>query len=273
MLLLLAILIVPSRGRSNAGARSASLFAQSASQALNRDFPDKNVSFLVIDAHTGDILASRWDQPETPIPLGSLLKPFAALAYGQHHNFHYPTHICRGIDSGCWRPAGHGEVELSSAIAYSCNSYFRMLTVDMNSADMRQVSSHFDLELPDRETAGASLAGLGPEWRISPLRMARAYIELVHQGSRPGVAQILSGMRDSGLHGTGAAVDRSLRGLALVKTGTAICTHARHAPGDGFTVALIPADDPKILLLVRVHGVPGAVAAKNAGQMLRKIGE
>jgi hypothetical protein len=38
-------------------------------------------------------------------------------------------------------------------------------------------------------------------------------------------------------------------------------------------VALFPADDPRILLMVRVHGVPGAVAAKTAGQMLHRIGD
>jgi len=58
---------------------------------------------------------------------------------------------------------------------------------------------------------------------------------------------------------------------ALVKTGTAACTHSRHAVGDGFTVALVPADEPQVLLMVRVHGVPGAQAAKTAGQMLRRI--
>jgi cell division protein FtsI/penicillin-binding protein 2 len=38
-------------------------------------------------------------------------------------------------------------------------------------------------------------------------------------------------------------------------------------------VVLVPADNPQILLMVRVHGVPGAQAAKIAGQMLRRIEE
>jgi hypothetical protein len=52
-----------------------SLFAQSAAQALDRDFPSRDVSFLLLDAHTGSVLAARWDHPDTPIPMGSLLKP------------------------------------------------------------------------------------------------------------------------------------------------------------------------------------------------------
>jgi hypothetical protein len=69
-------------------------------------------------------------------------------------------------------------------------------------------------------------------------------------------------------------VDRALQSeTALVKTGTASCTHLRPAPGDGFAVALVPAEDPRLLLMVRVHGVPGSVATRTAGQMLRRIEE
>src|SRR3984885_2823191 len=70
----------------------------------------------------------------------------------------------------------------------------------------------------------------------------------------------------------GAAVDRILPFPdALVKTGTAPCTHSPRAPGDGFAIVLTHADQPKILLMVRVHGVPGAQAAKTAGLMLRRV--
>src|SRR5215469_4387523 len=66
----------------------ASLFAQSAAQILGREFPGcrpgiaadescaQSLSFLVLDARTGVILASQWPHPEEPIPLGSLTKPF-----------------------------------------------------------------------------------------------------------------------------------------------------------------------------------------------------
>jgi cell division protein FtsI/penicillin-binding protein 2 len=81
-------------------------------------------------------------------------------------------------------------------------------------------------------------------------------------------------MKRSGVHGTGAEVGHALRSkTALVKTGTAACTHSQRAPGDGFTIAMVPADDPRLLLMVRVHGVPGSIAAKTAGMMLRRIEE
>jgi len=252
----------------------ASLFSQSVAEALNRNFPDRDISFLLFDARTGEVLASRWEGAETPIPLGSLTKPFAALAFGQQHDYRYPSHMCRGVETGCWRPGGHGDVDLTSAIAYSCNSYFRMLTSDLTGADAADTASHFGLDVPDRETSGAELVGLGARWKISPVRMARAYLELVRERQRPGVGQILDGMAQSARSGTGAEVDRALQNsTALVKTGTAACTHARRAPGDGFAVALVPADDPRLLLMVRVHGVPGSRAARTAGEMLRKIGD
>lgn len=259
-------------GHERANPPRTTLFAQSAGQILNRDFPDGNISFFVMDPATGRVLASRWDDPEAPLPLGSLVKPFTALAYGEQHSFRYPAHICRGTATGCWLPRGHGNVDLSSAIAYSCNSYFRALTASMTALDVAPTARRFGLEPPTPQTAGSALAGLGNRWLISPLSMARAYLELVRRRDQPGVREILAGMAQSAEEGTGAQVDRALPFPgALVKTGTASCTHAKRASGDGFTVVMAPSDDPQVLLLVRVHGVPGAQAAKIAGQMLRHI--
>jgi cell division protein FtsI/penicillin-binding protein 2 len=253
---------------------NSSLFAQSAAQALSRDFPSGDISFLLLDAHTGHVLAARWDSLDSPIPMGSLLKPFAALAYAELHDDQYPTHTCRGTATGCWLPRGHGEVNLTAAIAHSCNSYFRMLTADLTAADVSPTVTRFGLDRPRQDATGAELAGLGNRWRTSPLRLARAYLELVRQRQRPGVSQILDGMALSALRGTGAEVHRAfpVRSV-LAKTGTAACTHSRHSPGDGFAVVLTPAENPEFLLLVRVHGVPGARAARTAGQMLRRIEE
>jgi cell division protein FtsI/penicillin-binding protein 2 len=270
--------LLPSSGRAGAAVpagsqNSETLFAQSAAAALSREFSGRDISFLLLDARESRVLASRWDNLETPIPLGSLVKPFTALAYGEQHEFKYPPHICRGTVTGCWRPGGHGATDLTSAIAYSCNSYFRMLASDMTAADVSPSAVRFGIEPPDHAAKGAALIGIGTQWRVSPLRMARAYLELVRSRDQPGAREIVAGMAQSARQGTGAEVDRALHFSALVKTGTAPCTHSPHAPGDGFAVALVPSDDPRILLMVRVHGVPGAEAAKTAGQILRRIEE
>jgi cell division protein FtsI/penicillin-binding protein 2 len=251
---------------------SSSLFAQSAAEALARDFPNRDISFLLLDAHTGRVLASRWDHPEVPIPMGSLLKPFTALAYGEQHNYQYPGHTCRGTSTGCWLPRGHGDVDLTAAIAHSCNSYFRTLTENLTAADISPTADRFELDRPGPKAIGPELAGLGTGWRTSPLRLARAYLGLARQRQQPGVSQILEGLALSARHGTGVQVHRAFPVPdVLVKTGTAMCTHSRHAPGDGFTVVLTPAENPQIVLIVRVHGVPGAQAARAAGEMLRRI--
>jgi cell division protein FtsI/penicillin-binding protein 2 len=264
----LAGLAAPDRTKT----ADSSLFAQSAAETLNRDFPSHDISFLLLDARTGRMLTSRWERLDSPIPLGSLVKPFTALAYGEQHDFHYPAHICRGTATGCWLPHGHGEIGLISVIAYSCNSYFRMLTANLTGADVAPIAARFGIEPPDRDAAGPALVGIGSRWRISPPHMARAYLELTRRREQPGVREILAGMAQSAQHGTGAEVGRALPFPdALVKTGTAPCTHSRRAPGDGFVVVLTPVDQPQVLLMVRVHGVPGAQAAKTAGQMLHRI--
>jgi len=249
-----------------------SLYAQSAAETLRREFSSGDISFLLLDAHTGRVLTSQWNSLNSPIPLGSLVKPFTALAFGEQNDFHYPVHHCHGTTTGCWLSHGHGEIGLTSAIAYSCNSYFRMLTANMGTADVAPIAAGFGIDPPDSDAGGPVLAGIGSRWRISPYQMAEAYLELVRRREQPGVREIIAGMAESAQHGTGAAVGHALRfSDALVKTGTAPCTHSRGAPGDGFAMVLMPADEPHILLMVRVHGVPGAQAAKTAGEMLHRI--
>src|SRR5580700_11194768 len=209
LLALVSIALSPSSGRAGGRADDAanllnpSLFAQSASEALNRDFPHRDISFLLLDANTGRVLASRWDHPDSPIPMGSLVKPFAALAYGEQHDFQYPAHKCRGTATGCWLPRGHGEIGLTSAIAHSCNSYFRMLTANLTATDVAPIAEHFGIEAPDRDASGPALAGVGSRWQISPLRMAGAYLELTRRREQPGVREILAGMAQSAQRGTG----------------------------------------------------------------------
>ena len=245
-----------------------SLFAQSAAALLARDFPDPALSYLLLDARSGRLLASRWDHPDQPIPLGSLVKPFTAMAYGAAHGFHFPEHECLGGRT-CWQPAGHGRLDLIHAVSYSCNSYFRALAADAGLAQSAEYR-HFGLQPPPAATA-EQLIGLQDSWRLSPSQIARAYLALAARPWDPGVPLILEGMADSARFGTGKAVGRALSNTsALVKTGTTVCTHGS-APGDGFVVALVPADAPRLLLLVRVHGEPGSRAALTAGRVLRRL--
>lgn len=250
------------------------LFVQTAAEALNRDFADSNVSFLLMDARSGEVLTSRWEDRDALIPMGSLVKPFTAIAYAAQHGYRYPTHVCRGTASACWRPRGHGNVDLTSAIAYSCNSYFRMLAANVSLQDVSRTAKDFGLEGPDTSASAPTFVGLGDDWRISPARIARAYAELVSRRRQPGIRELVDGMALSASIGTGSGAGR-VKGITtvLAKTGTAPCTHRTRAPGDGLAVAVWPAEAPHYVLLVRVHGHPGTQAAATVGAMLRDFSE
>lgn len=251
-----------------------SLFSQSAAEILQREYGKSETSYLLLDVNSGTLLAAHWENSDQPIPMGSLVKPFTALAYAEEHNFKFPTYACKGKANGCWQDRPHGDLNLTAAISVSCNAYFFQLTAGVPAERLISIADSFGLDPPKKDAAAANLIGLGDQWKISPLRMARAYLELIRRKDSPGVAPILEGMRQSGQRGTGAAVDRQLRhSEALVKTGTAPCTHPHWAPADGFVLALVPAEQPELLLLIRMHSVPGAKAAETEGRMLHDMEE
>jgi Penicillin binding protein transpeptidase domain len=255
-------------------APAKSLFSQSAVLLFEREFSSSSVSYLLFDAQSGVLLASRWEDPAKPIPLGSLVKPFTALAYGETHANQFPSHICRGQASGCWQLHAHGKLDLISAISLSCNSYFRVLAQNLTGEQLIPIATRFGLDPPGSALSGPPLLGLGDGWPIAPVKMARAYLELSHRRDQPVVREILAGMAQSARNGTGKGVGQALNHPdALVKTGTAPCTHPHPAPGDGFAIAMVPANQPELLLFVRVHSAPGATAALTAGKMLHRLEE
>lgn len=242
--------------------------AQDWAPLLDRRFPQPEVSYLIVRVRSCDIVAARWPNADTPLPVGSLVKPFTALAYGESHRFLYPEVTCRGERDGCWLAQGHGRMNLVSAVEHSCNAYFLALARDVGAEAVRDVSARFGVPGP-RDDAPGTRIGLGRGWMIAPAALARAYCELASRAHEPGVDLILAGMAKAAAAGTAMGVGRG----ALAKTGTAPCVTRRHDSGDGFVIALYPAEAPRLALLVRVHGVPGAEAAKVAGGMLRVMRE
>ena len=262
LLLALALWGLPGRG--------ASLYEQSVQKAVNARFTSPDVSYLLIDVQTKDVIALRWLDSGRPVPPGSLLKPFVALAYAAGHNFTYPVFNCRGSIDGCWYPPGHGRIGIAQAIEYSCNAYFLKLAQKVSPHDMRVVAERFGISTTPRAFTPTALIGLGGLWRITPRQLADAYLNLVAQADGPGEWPLIRGMALSAEAGTTSAIDRALGGrAALAKSGTAPCIHSRHAPGDGYVMVLYPAESPRLLLLVCVHGVPGSRAAATTGQLLR----
>ena len=249
-----------------------SLYGHAMEKLLNRRFPDQDISYLLVDTPTGELLAARWQNPEEPAPMGSLVKPFTALAYARAHDARYPEYTCAGKSGGCWYAPGHGKLSMAEAIAQSCNAYFRQLAAHLQPRQIAAETRRFKISSPPAQTHSETFVGLGNSWKISPLQMARAYSLLSLHRTDPGTAPLIRGMSLSAEAGTGHAVGEALEGAdTLVKTGTAPCVHGVKWSGDGYVMALYPANSPRLTLLIRVHGAPGAKTAATAGKMLQTI--
>jgi cell division protein FtsI/penicillin-binding protein 2 len=220
-----------------------------------------DVNYIVVDVRTRQIVKQDWPNADQPIPVGSLVKPFTALA----SNGPFPELSCNGAIDHCWLAKGHGRIGFRDALANSCNAYFLQLARKVDAHSLSVVAAKFGIPPPDADTAEARI-GLGRDWQISPLALTRAYCELSSRSSEPRVAEILAGLKQAAESGTAKAIGRG----ALAKTGTAPCIAERKHKGDGFTIVLDPAEAPRIAILVRVHGVPGAEAAKSAAMILHR---
>ena len=268
----LAALLLPPRALppAHAGSPAVAIFRESSARLLEQNFSASGASYVLMDATTGTILASNLE-PDRPLPLGSLLKPFTAIAYGETHSFVYPQYECKGAAGGCWRPRGHGRLGIVEAIAHSCNAYFRALASDLSAQDVSTALAHFGLNAVDPRANPAALFGMGDAWRATPRELLRAYLEIAQRSTQPGAREVIQGMRLAARSGTGEAVSARLDADALVKTGTAPCTHSRRGPGDGYALAIYPADTPQFALLVSLHSAPGSHAAAVGGEMLRLL--
>src|SRR3954470_2662717 len=231
-----------------------SLERASVALLLQQRFSDSAVEYILLDARSGDVLTERWNAPDQPTPLGSLVKPFTALAYGEEHNFQYPEFECRGKGDRCWYPRGHGNIGLVQAVAQSCNAYFLNLASGLRPSSIAAVLRRYSIYDVSEKVSPESMIGLGSAWKISPLRMLRAYAELSRRRDQPGVSEIIRGMQISETGGTGIGVGSALGksgASAITKTGTAPCVHSRDGnlepstphgcAGDGYVIALYPA--------------------------------
>ncbi len=211
--------------------------------------------YIVVDIRTREVLAQEWPDAGQPIPVGSLVKPFTALASAGP----FPDFVCHGAIDRCWLAKGHGPLQFRDALANSCNAYFLHLARGVDAHTLAVVAAKFGIPPPSSETPEARI-GLGAGWQISPISLARAYCELTARSAEPRVAEILAGMKQAAESGTASAIGHG----AFAKTGTAPCVAKQKHKGDGFAIVL----DTRIAILVRVHGVPGAEAAKSAAVIL-----
>ena len=282
-------------------AQERDLYSQATAAMLDRSVSSQDVDYLLLDVQTRQVMAMRWSHAQTAIPVGSLLKPFVALAFAQLHRDSqgsiggsrdlFPAVICHGRSDGCWRTGGHGSMRMEQALAQSCNAYFLALgrsiaasgdALQMGEDALQRVAQAYGLPKPpqisDATKIPAMLIGVTSEWRIQPEALARAYAALGTEPHDATSMRLLAGMRMAALPGGTAVRVGKHTGGVLAKTGTAPCVSLTTAPedrcrenGDGLAVVMTPAESPRLLLLVRERGTTGAVAAGLAGQMLTRI--
>jgi cell division protein FtsI/penicillin-binding protein 2 len=246
------------------------LFRRTAAQVLSREFPSADITYLLLDIRTRELVAKRWENSDAAIPVGSLVKPFTAIAYAEAHVFQFPEFTC--TPGACWYPQGHGKLNIVRATAFSCNAYFINLATEVSAAQVETVARRFGLNGPGQSASPDAMAGRYGVWQETPEALAKAYAELLARREQPGVREIVKGMAMSAREGTAVGItNQKPKVAALAKTGTAPCTHVNHEPGDGFVVMAWPAESPQYLLLVRYHGNPGAHAATVAGKMLKAL--
>jgi cell division protein FtsI/penicillin-binding protein 2 len=249
--------------------KSTKYEVRSATQVLRTSDFVHQTSYVLIDADTRGIVRSRWDDSDRPVPVGSLIKPFTALAYAQEHGFAYPTFTCRGSADSCWLPTGHGSIGIVEAVAGSCNAYFQQLAEHVSPESFGATLTAFGLRSSLATASVSAMVGLGDTVRLAPSAVARAYAELAARANQPGVTSVLDGMMASARGGTGRAVGAALGATdAFVKTGTGPCCHSPRGGGDGYTVVVYPADRPRLVLLAQAHGRTGAETADAAGEIL-----
>jgi hypothetical protein len=208
-----------------------------------------------------------WSSLTTAVSVGSLLKPFLALAYCATHRS-YPIVQCLGLASGCWYTRGHGEQHFADALANSCNTYFLALTATIDRAALDSTCLTYGLQAPARSLAARDLIGLDRGWPQSPLNIARAFAAVAGNLNEAGARVVLAGMAGCAQTGTARAIDMS----CYAKTGTAPCSHFPKGSGDGFALAMYPLGQPRRLILLQHHNTTGANAARDIRPVTEAIG-
>lgn len=215
----------------------------------------KNGAAVVMDVRSGRVLAlvNPRIAAGRSFPVGSALKPLAALAALEQGaaspNLMLP---CKGVtslhghDYHCWLHGGHGSLDMTQALAQSCNIYFYTLGARINGSKMCDLASRFGFG----KTTGMSLSDYGieedsgrmpgtltpelvsrfaagdtPEFRATPLQMAVFTAALANDGRvfKPErVRTDTFALPQKNLMGLSPAMD-SAEALAVVRAGMEQC--------------------------------------------------
>jgi cell division protein FtsI/penicillin-binding protein 2 len=219
--------------------------------------------------------ARRW-----VLPPGSTMKPFSLLALMERgkltdlDEFVCPQKlILKGRKLACSHPVGLPPMNVSRAIAYSCNCALAhwALRFAPGELDAALLRAGFGPPLGDvqRKLTGADcqLQAIGAEGvEVTPLQMVQAYRRLALRSAEPSFQPILDGLEGAVEYGTAQRAQLN-RIRVAGKTGTTLGNNGAHA---GCFAGFAPSRSPEVAVVVLVQGRSGGGdAAPIAGQLLR----
>ncbi len=132
------------------------------------------------------------DDFSRPQALGSLLKPFVALAAAESGVPLFAFKVyCEASDKSvpvkesCWDRRGHGDMDFTNALTLSCNYFFSSLAEKIDENIWRQTFKTFGLFAPDfskntpLSQRKALAIGSRPDFLMSPAQVLFAYVALL----------------------------------------------------------------------------------------------
>jgi len=250
--------------------------------------------------------------------LGSLVKPFLLLAYLKEHcsdvTSHPPAPPCPRGDKPadpqtshdvslelqpcvgratpqcpveCWYKPGHGKLEMSRALAVSCNQYFYQLSKQTPPAAFFRTLATMGIGESGalagvRSIPPETMMGLDSNLKLVALQVLKAYSALISGGPPAKTesfafahAVVLNGLRLGAVEGTSALAQQALppNHHLLGKTGTSPAFRGGRylvSRTDGWFLGFYPAAQPVLAVMVYY---PGGLGAKDAaplgGQAIR----
>ncbi len=256
--------------------------------AVVRTMAGRRGTAVVVDVQSGRVLAAYHLDvaARRVVHPGSSIKPFTLLALLQAGKLDAHTALmCKrtvsieGHKLDCTHPATPEPLLPSSALAYSCNSYFTTVATRLTPEQLRDsfLRSGFGSRtgLAPHEVAGdvalshssqeLQLQAIG-EWGISvtPLELLHGYVDLaklVQTDPNRKLSPIFEGLQQSVAYGMGRMAQPAAPMKVAGKTGTAPADEGpwTHAWFAGYA----PAENPQIALVVfleKGHGGSDAAA-------------
>jgi hypothetical protein len=269
--------------------------------------PSPELSYLIVDFQESRICA--FEDKEGflafPFPPGSVIKLFSALAYLKEGGNAGKVLQCKEttidapIPPACWYRPGHGYIDLISAIANSCDTYFAKIFTEAHYAEF--ISTLWECKLIDNyeytylkdipvAEKRKTWIGVGKHLLIPPQELllggytitAKGYLYrrsdslLIFQAPLPIAEQyrhtIREGMRESSISGTTKSVQEIL-GMRKVfaKTGTATYYYNEedYTKTHGYLICFYPYPEPRYGILVFMLEGDGKTAAKEGAKLFK----